>query len=71
MKSILDLLKRMDESDKYESRLHSIRIFSDGCGCIMNDHDNNIYSWVDKEEMTTILNKIDAELSNTENKWVL
>ena len=67
MKSIKDLLKRMNESDKFDSTNHHFIIYSDGSGMI-----KDIKSWSTNEgSLNTALNDLDSQLNEDKESWTL
>ena len=73
MKRITELLKKMNDSCQYKDYSHSIDIYSDGSGYILNSKGGYICKFDSYQEMCQELDEIEAELNDKDKpqEWTL
>ena len=72
MKSILNLLQKMDESNLFDDSKHYIEIYSDKSGFIRNEFDDDIKCFGTWQKLEDVLDEIDFKLKGeTKNEWTL
>jgi hypothetical protein len=74
MKSVRVLLKKMNESDKFDSDSHSFRIYSDGSGGVYGDSPLSVDSWgvgVGEGKLENTLNRLEDKLNEDKESWTL